>query len=540
MHPRWIIALLLCSACPSSGTQGGRSTASPTPSHPAATPTVATSVPAVASEPPPRLWVAQLGGPSIDSLSDAALSPSGDLVLVGEFDEELVVSAFDGSHTKLREGEPGLLSGAYLVLQDPHGRTRFARTLGDTGTLVARAATFASDGAVVVVGWFDGEAELAGRTLVARAPEQPLASRGDEDGFVARFTSDGALQHVSTFGGAGGVDVVDVAATVDGDVIVAGDYRTSLELGGRTLLEPAGEWGDAFVARLDAGGQARWLVRLGGPQQDSSRALAATADGGAIVVGDCQGQRFSAGERRLDCGPGGGFVVRLSATGTVMWAHALQHRPRPKRKGQPPGFAVATTGVMAREDGGAIVTATFGSRVRVSDERTLDTRGWNDALILALDARGTPGWVRQLGAEGSDVVTAPISDGRDGLWVTGTIAGPPVPALGAVKGVGLAADVPPLDPEPLRWPDAAVFVHLDAAGTPDRLVRLGGEPGRLGGPVEGRHVFLDGDGRLRLVAMFLGELRLPQIPGTLQSRGVGRVANQDDVVVAAIDPTALP
>jgi hypothetical protein len=231
--------------------------------------------------------------------------------------------------------------------------------------------------------------------------------------------------------------------------------------------------------------------------------------------------------------------VRLSEAGAVMWAHALQHRPKPKRKGEPPSFPVFATGVVALEDGSAVVTAMFGSPVRVSAETTLDTRGSNDAVILRLDARGVPTWVRQLGAEGSDQVTAPISDGRGGTWVTGTIAGPPVPALGKVDGVGLAADVPPLDAEPLRWPDAAVFLHIDAAGTLDRVVRLGGEPGRQRDPVEGRHVFLDGDGRLRLVAMFLGSLRLPQIPGTWHSRGHDKVGNQDDVVAAAIDLAAL-
>jgi hypothetical protein len=130
---------------------------------------------------------------------------------------------------------------------------------------------------------------------------------------------------------------------------------------------------DAWIARLDRSGETIWTRRLGGPEADHVYALAATADGGVLTVGDTR----SAGAGESDV-----WLARLDSEGEVLWQRLMGdiHNDRART-------------ALALADGGFVIGGFAGMG------------GSNrDAWVARLDAEGRPIWQRRFGGPGNDGV----------------------------------------------------------------------------------------------------------------------------------------
>jgi hypothetical protein len=74
-----------------------------------------------------------------------------------------------------------------------------------------------------------------------------------------------------------------VATDADGDVLVSGAFTDTLDLDGTTLAASGGS--DVFVARLDADGNLRHAVALGGSGDETVQSIAVDRAGRAVVSG---------------------------------------------------------------------------------------------------------------------------------------------------------------------------------------------------------------------------------------------------------------
>lgn len=176
-----------------------------------------------------------------------AVAPSGDIFLAGGYQdadpgEHVILVKCDASGTKLWEK-------AF-----PHGGTQG----------FANAAAVLANGDVVITGAFDLELDFGGDTdaLVSTA-----TLSGIPNGFVARFTPDGAPVWAAHFGGDDFSDGTSLASLPDGDFILGGAAALNLELGGLsregapftpTDTQPFPPTA-AFIARLSGAGAASWL-----------------------------------------------------------------------------------------------------------------------------------------------------------------------------------------------------------------------------------------------------------------------------------------
>ena len=249
--------------------------------------------------------------------------------------------------------------------------TTWAKTYGGAGSDIAYSVTPTSDGGYVV----------AGRTSSFGA--------GSSDAWVFKLDATGAIIWQKTYGGPAYDRAWSVQATPGGGFVVAGS-TDSFGAGGT----------DAWVLRIDDAGAFLWQTTYGGAGTDEAYAIQAMADGG-FVVGAVTGS-FGAGgqdywvlkldsngavqwERTLGTaagdtissvseGPGGtiiasglvadpaatgnnpgkAWVVKLAATGSVLWERMIDTNNRQWlgwKAGHP---AVATP------DGGALVTGGYG------------------------------------------------------------------------------------------------------------------------------------------------------------------------------------
>lgn len=279
----------------------------------------------------------QLGGAGDDLLRAMAVSPDGNVALVGSAtdafdghaalgDLDAVVAVYDDNTTKLWSrqvgtsaedrfeavgfasdgklyvagltrgsygGDPNLGSGDTLVIKlDTDGSEIWSRQYGSTAIDVAYGLGVDSTDAVILGGY-------------AGAVFDDNRVVGEQDGVLSKLDSDGAKQWSVQLGTPARDEVTDIVIG-DDDAIYIGGY-TYGALGARSNAGGS----DAYVGKLDADGNELWLAQLGSSGDEFVRHLALDAEGRLWVAGPTDGD--------LDTGVSAGghdfYVARFSADG---------------------------------------------------------------------------------------------------------------------------------------------------------------------------------------------------------------------------------
>jgi hypothetical protein len=340
-------------------------------------------------------WAFALAGPGGEQVAALAVGPDGTVFVAGQFEEELEI----GSDLLLSAGG----ADAFVAAFSGDGEPLWAERIGGRGFDAASALAILPDGGVAVAGVFSDALEGA-------------RARGETDLFAAAFTGGGSRAWLSTAGGPGWVSVSSASAAPDGSLWISGT-RGRFEGGAaRPLTGP----GDALVVRVGPGGAVELERGFGGPGWDQALGVAATADGGAVVVGSFTGELRLADRRLVSAGGADGFIVGLTAAGEPRWAHRLGGA------GQDAAAAVAVG------PGGQIaVAARFEGTAQLAGV-TLRSAGLADNLVLLLGASGEIRRAVRHGAAGRDAPRSIAFAPGGGLLLAAT--GSVFPELGASSG----------------------------------------------------------------------------------------------------------
>lgn len=222
-----------------------------------------------------------------------------------------------------------------------------------------------------------------------------------------------------------------VAATADGGALVVGAVSNPPE----EEAEGAAPRGDAdgFVARFDAAGQPQWLRRFAGRGEQVIRDVAALPGDRFAIAGSLSGEARFEGDPPRTLGAAGesdGFVAVVSGEGAIEWIQAIS------------GAGRESIVAVAASPAGSIVaagTCNDAARIRGRTRRlTLRCREAGAGLVAAwsgagelLWAKATPGGARDA-HEPADVVA--LADG--GAVIVGAFQG----RFGAAAGAPVSAD----------------------------------------------------------------------------------------------------
>jgi hypothetical protein len=172
----------------------------------------------------------------------------------------------------------------------------------DVGACKHGTETCADDGSAW--GVCKGETKPAAETCESTADE-------DCDGLdcvtsVVAWTSDGEP---------GSLLLANLAATPDGGFVWIGTFVGSQTFAGQSLSDPTNA-GSAFVLKTDAVGTGAWVEQIASA---GLAALAVDATGELYIVGSAS-QATTVATTPL---PPGQFVLKLTASGTVIWANSI-------------------------------------------------------------------------------------------------------------------------------------------------------------------------------------------------------------------------
>ncbi len=222
-----------------------------------------------------------------------------------------------------------------------------------------------------------------------------IAGLGTWDAWVLRLHPNGDIVWQRSYGGPGTDSISAVQETADG-FIVAGS-TSSFGAGGS----------DAWVMKLDAGGDIVWQKAYGGPGDDSAVSVQQVGGGGYVVAGSTSS--FGAGGSDA-------WVMRLDASGTIVWQKtyggAGWDRAASIRQTTDNGYVAA----------GSIYSHSPGSL------------GYYDLWVLKLDSGGNVTWQKSYGGDGDEGANS-IEQTADGGYI---VAG--ATSLASSGGIGATGD----------------------------------------------------------------------------------------------------
>ncbi|MBI4703227.1 MAG: hypothetical protein HY744_19090 [Deltaproteobacteria bacterium] len=364
----------------------------------------------------------------------------------------------------------------------------------------------------------------------------PVDPEGDMDVFVLKLDPDG--NHLWSRHAGGGpaspgfafylATGYSVAADSAGDVLVAGQFSGSIDLGGGKLesageldidafdaagavlllcdfggitfldgaqLESTGE-ADVFALKLDPDGKLLWSKRFGGPDNDRSGSIAADAAGNVVLTGWFS-DSIDLGDGKLEsAGKSDVFAAKLDPDGKLLWSERFGG----------PGFDGGTA--LALDDAGNVLLAgSFEDTIDLGGGK-IESAGQDGAFVVKLDLDGKYLWSRRFGGSGSDGFNSVAVNAAGDLLLSGCYQGAANYGGAALVSVG-------------KWD--VVLLGLDPSGDHRWSRSLGGSaPDTGGAPDDLAFVATDPAGSLLLAGSF-EEKAIDLGAGPVQSAGDGDI-----------------
>lgn len=260
-------------------------------------------------------WGQLLGGPKTQRALGVAMTPDGDVVVVGEHREGFTV----GGTTMVSAGKD---DGFAVRLAGASGDVTWAKSYGTSEDEKLWSVSTTPAGDLLLAGFSSagGDLDLGGGAT----------STGDTTLMIAKLDGSGA--HVWSHGFPHPrVNDLDIASGPTGDAYVTGGLKDGTDFGGGLL--PADD--DFFIARFDGSGQhlfSRVLGSLTGQlSNEFTSAVAVGSTGDFAVVGSL----VASSSTLIDLGGGpfpfsdhAMFIAKYSGSGQHLWSETIGQNGR--------------------------------------------------------------------------------------------------------------------------------------------------------------------------------------------------------------------
>lgn len=290
--------------------------------------------------------------------------------------------------------------------------------------------TFADKTHVFIAGYFSG-------TNVDFDPSAATAlfsSKGNLDGFVAKYTPGGDFVWGITIGGTDRDNIGSVCTDNAGNVYITGYFRGQnidfdpspatflLSSYGDAGADP-GFGGDIFVAKYDKNGAFVWAFHLGGTEiYDNGNVISCDANGNLYVGAYFRGEGVDfdpgAGEFLLNSSLGTAVVAKFNTNGGFQWAVNFG------------GGNVDNAVFDLKVDATGAVYAAGNFQGTNCDfdpsptsERLLSSNGEYDAYVVKYKSNGAYDFAFSAGGPGFDVARGIALDKNGNIFITGESTG---------------------------------------------------------------------------------------------------------------------
>lgn len=369
-------------------------------------------------------WAYTVGNKQSDEALGVVVTPTRDVYLTGRFS---TIVDFDPGPAQWVMQVWGV-TDVFLVKLSPEGAFQWARSFGGVSTDGAYRIARAENGDLVLGGYFWDTVDFD-----PGPGTYNLTSAGQSDGFVARYTEEGAFVWARRVGGPLNEEVFDVATDPEGRVLATGYFAGTVDFDtgpGVANLTSAGNE-DAFVLKLGSSGSFNWAVGMGGSQTDHGRSLAADGAGRITAAGTFRGTANLnpvGNDTRTALGQSDAFVVRLQCGQPIVESPFSCVAPTylGSIAAGGPG-SDATARMWVDPDGAYYLGGAFSGTVDFNPSPTaadLHTAiGGTDVFVTRFNPDGSYAWTRTIGGTGNDTLGGLASRMGDGVYFAGSFSG---------------------------------------------------------------------------------------------------------------------
>jgi hypothetical protein len=352
-----------------------------------------------------RLWSTYYGGVAIDRGRAVAVGP-GHSVYLGGYTSSNSAIATSGAH---QASYGGGSEDAFLARFDSSGARQWGTYYGGFQAERCFALATAPNGDVYAGGRTNSSSNIA-------SPGAHKATKGSgQQGFLARFDSNGTRQWGTYYGGSSSDNIRGIATTNSARVYIAGEANSSSGIAtSGTHQSNSGGGVDAYLAQFNAAGSRLWGTYFGGANSDRGYGLAASGNGWLYLAGETAstGNIATSGAHKTSLGGSDdAFLARVDTFGQVTWATYYGG----------PSNEAGTRAVGADAQGNAFLVGSTvsGSGIATSGSYQTSPGGATDAFAAKFDLNGVRQWGSYYGGLGGDNARA-VGIGPDGnVYLTG-------------------------------------------------------------------------------------------------------------------------
>jgi hypothetical protein len=349
-------------------------------------------------------WGTYYGGSALEnSINAISVDNSGNVYITGLTQSPSGI-ATPGAYQTVYSGYGDVYLAKFNTSGTMQWSTYYGGSAFDAGYGVATDAA----GNVYITG------ETASTSGIATSGAYQSTTAGSGDAFIAKFTSAGAIQWATYYGGSSGDRSSAISVDGAGNTYIVGYTGSSSSIAtlGAYQTAIAGA-NDVFLAKFNGSGAIQWASYYGGAAEDEGNSITTDISGNIYITGltaSTSGIATLGAYQTVFGGVNDVFLAKFNTSGAIQWSTYYGGSDDDE------GYSVAFDGA-----GNLYMTGLTQSTsgIATSGAYQVTTGGDGDAFLTKFNTSGAIQWASYYGGSGYDYGNGVTTDNFGDVYITG-------------------------------------------------------------------------------------------------------------------------
>ncbi len=338
-----------------------------------------------------QYWMQRGGSLNVDEGLDVVVDDDGNSYATGYFS-----GTADFGNTNLSSSGS---TDIFVAKLDEDGEYLWAVKAGGSSTDRGLSIALDDSNNVVITGFFNGTASFGSTSLTAA---------GQQDIFVAKYSTGGSLQWATRAGGTDSDIGSGIAVDNSNNIVVSGEFKGSSTFGTTTLTSQNAST-DVFITKLNPGGSFAWTQQGSGDQTDRGIDVGCDGSGNIYTVGSFS-DTFSFDVVHNNQMFNAVYVAKFNSAGVEQWFKIIGG-----------GVSVFAYAMDVRTNGDVFIGGDFsGNLIFYNSSNTTLTNTYDNGIFVAkYNSSGSTIWAKRSGSNSAISCRGVAADGSGNVYAVG-------------------------------------------------------------------------------------------------------------------------